>query len=60
LRSLIMPGTRTKSTRVLKSKLPMIGEPETINTFSFGNASANACAIVRHRRMCPSPKLSWL
>jgi len=56
----MMPGTRTKSTRALKSKLPMMGDPETIRTFSFGNASASACAIVRHRRIWPSPKLSWL
>jgi hypothetical protein len=56
----MIPGTRTKSTRVLKSNDPMIGDPDTIKTFSFGNASASACAIVRQRRMCPNPKLSWL
>ena len=37
-----------------------IGDPDTINTFNFGNASASACAIVRQRRMWPRPKLSWL
>ena len=34
-RSLITPGTRTKSTRARKSKLPMIGDPEMIRTDSF-------------------------
>ena len=32
LRSLITPGTRTKSTRARKSKRPMIGEPDRIST----------------------------
>ena len=36
LRSLITPGTRTKSTRDLKSKLPMIGEPDRIRTERCG------------------------
>jgi hypothetical protein len=34
LRSLTTPGTRTKSTRARKSKLPMIGEPDRIRTES--------------------------
>ena len=36
LRSLITPGTRTKSTRERKSKLPMIGEPDRMSTDKDG------------------------
>ncbi len=60
LRSLMTPGTRTKSTLERKSKLPIMGEPERISTETAGSASTKECAIARHRRRCPSPKLSWL
>ena len=60
LRSLMTPGTRTKSTRVRKSKLPMIGEPDRMSTDSALRRATSECAMVRHRRRCPSPKESWL
>ena len=58
--SLITPGTRTKSTRLRKSKLPMIGDPERISTDMSRFCFANSWAIARQRRRCPSPKESWL
>ena len=60
LRSLMTPGTRTKSTRERKSKLPMIGDPDRIRIETAGSASTSECAIARQRRKWPSPKLSWL
>ena len=39
------PGTRTKSTRGLKSKLPMMGEPERMMTERRGIASTIAWAM---------------
>jgi hypothetical protein len=50
LRSLITPGTRTKSTRERKSKLPMIGDPDRMRTESSSFSSHIAWAMVRHRR----------
>ena len=50
LRSLMTPGTRTKSTRERKSKLPMIGEPDRIRIDSAGSASTREWAIARQRR----------
>jgi len=55
-----MPGTRTKSTRGPKSKLPIIGEPDKIKTDKSSYCSTNALAIARQRLRCPKPKLSWL
>jgi hypothetical protein len=60
LRSLITPGTRTKSTRARKSKLPMIGEPDRISTDTSLSFSTREWAIARHRRRCPRPIVSWL
>ena len=60
LRSLMTPGTRTKSTRARKSKLPMMGEPDRIRTVRFPVPPTMACAIARHRLRWPRPKLSWL
>ena len=60
LRSLMTPGTRTKSTRARKSKLPMIGEPDRIRTERFLWLATRAWAISRQRRRWPRPKLSWL
>ena len=58
--SLITPGTRTKSTRGRKSKLPMIGEPERMRTDMPEFPSTSEWAIALQRRRWPSPKLSWL
>ena len=37
------PGIRTKSTRALKSKLPMIGDPERIKTDRFLRCATSEC-----------------
>jgi hypothetical protein len=60
LRSLTTPGTRTKSTRERKSKLPMMGEPDRISTDRCLKRSTSEWAMVRQRRRWPSPKVSWL
>jgi len=56
LRSLMTPGTRTKSTLERKSKLADMGEPEELAPKLGGIRSTKECAIARHRRRCPSPK----
>ena len=43
------PGILTKSTRVRKSKLPIIGEPDRIKTESRDVDSTRECAISRQR-----------
>ncbi len=59
-RRLMIPGTRTKSTRERKLKRPTMGEPLRMRTFSFLWWATSECAIVRHRLRCPSPNESWL
>jgi hypothetical protein len=54
------PGIRTKSTRVRKSKLPMIGDPDRIRTDAALRRATMECAIFRQRLKWPNPKLSWL
>ena len=46
--------------RVLKSKLPIMGEPESISTESLEFDSTKWWAISRHLLRCPRPSVSWL
>ena len=56
---LVTPGTRTEETPRAKAKRATTVEPETIIA-STSPVPASAFAMVRERRRCPSPNVSWL